>query len=755
MEKPNLDLLPVDPGGIPVELKARDQWVVWKIEYRDEKPTKVPHDPFTRGRAKSTDPTTWRTFLEAFAEYKLGDWDGIGYVFSKDDPYVGIDLDHCHEAGEPQPWTADQRAKSKWSADFPDPVDIIKACGTYAEVSPSGTGVKIIGRAKLPGTGRKRGDFEAYDQGRYFTVTGAALNGQSVADCQAAVDRLYLGCKSRQESAPTTTPSTSAEPSIDGYAPNVDEVVVKASNCKAKAKFQRLYHDGDTGEYPSPSEADAALAGMLAFWCGPRPDLIEQVMRQSKLVRDKWDREDYLPRTIKTALEGCTDFYDWEKGVGDDADGDPGMIKTLADAICTDNHFAQDGGGKLYRFVGGVYKRQAENFVKARVKKLLIDRGEDKKWSSRLASEVVEFNRVDAPELWDRPPQDVLNVENGLLKVAGRELNEHDPAYLSTVQLPVKYDPTAKCPCVEDFVSQTFPGDAYDLAWELIAWLMLPDTAIQKAVLLTGEGANGKSIYLNMLTVFLGRSNVSGVSLHKLEDDKFAVARLIGKLANICPDLPSTHLQSTSTFKAITGGDAMPAEYKFKDSFEFTPFARLVFSANHPPQSGDGSYAFFRRWLVIPFTRTFEPHEQIPRDVLDEMLTRPGELSGMLNKALDALERLNTQRAFSEPESVKAAWTDFHATTDPLAVWLDRFTVDAPDASVPKATLRVAYNADAEQHARPRMDNKAFGAAFKRLRPAVFDCQRTVNHKVVWCYGGIGLLHSDEKDFTRFTQFTQ
>ena len=268
---------------------------------------------------------------------------------------------------------------------------------------------------------------------------------------------------------------------------------------------------------------------------------------------------------------------------------------------------------------------------------------------------------------------------------------------------------------------------------------MLPNTAIQKAVLLTGEGANGKSVYLNMVTVFLGKANVAGVSLHKLEDDKFAGARLIGKLANICSDLPSTHLQSTSTFKAITGGDAMPAEYKFKDSFEFTPFARLVFSANHPPKSSDGSHAFFRRWLVIPFNRTFEPHEQVPRNVLDGMLTKPEELSGVLNKALDALERLTAQSGFSEPESVREAWTDFHATTDPLAVWMDQFTIDHPDAYVTCATLRDAYNADAARDGRPSMGKTAFGRSVKRLRPAVRDTRRTVSSGRQWCYEGIGL----------------
>src|SRR5579872_1354395 len=161
------------------------------------------------------------------------------------------------------------------------------------------------------------------------------------------------------------------------------------------------------------------------------------------------------------------------------------------------------------------------------------------------------------------------------------------------------------------------------------------------------------------------------VSLHKLENDRFSAARLIGKLSNICPDLPGTDLTSTSVFKAVTGGDTMMAEYKFKDSFEFVPYSRLIFSANHPPKSQDASSAFFRRWIVVPFDRTFadgDP-ETIPSDKLDAILSDPAELSGVLNKALEALAAIRT-RGLSESDSSRRATDEFRQATDPIAVWL-------------------------------------------------------------------------------------
>ena len=197
-----------------------------------------------------------------------------------------------------------------------------------------------------------------------------------------------------------------------------------------------------------------------------------------------------------------------------------------------------------------------------------------KQWSSRLSNEVVEYISVDAPELWESLPTDAINLKNGILRVTDRELLPHSPDHLSSIQLPVKYDADAECPAIIKFVRQIFPKDAVELAFETVAWLMLLHAHIQKAMLILGEGGEGKSTWLNLIMTFLGKSNVSTMPLKKLESDRFAVARLVGKLANICPDLPSRDLEGTSVFKSIIGGDIITGECKFKESFDFLPSAR-------------------------------------------------------------------------------------------------------------------------------------------------------------------------------------
>jgi P4 family phage/plasmid primase-like protien len=426
-------------------------------------------------------------------------------------------------------------------------------------------------------------------------------------------------------------------------------------------------------------------------------------------------------------------------------DEEAGLTKGLASAITANEHFAQDRGKLLYHFEDGVYRPTGERFIEKQVKALCEDWQITKSWSPELANRVYQWIRVDAPELWEQPPLDILNVRNGLLNVTNRSLLPHSPSHLSAVQIAVTFDPQATCQEIDKFICDVFPDDSRHLPYEVAAWLMLPDTSIQKAILTLGEGANGKSVWLSLLLGFLGRENVSTLSLHRIEADKFAAARLVGKLCNIGTDLPTAALAGTSMFKALTGGDTITAERKFESSFEFRPFARLMFSANSAPRSEDATHGFFRRWLVIPFNRTFDEADPntVPRAVLDARLSQPGELSGMLNRALDALPAIRTGR-FTESDSTRAALDEFRRTTDPLAVWLDQCTLERPDAVIAKDKLRSVYSQVCQDNGRPIMGDVQFSGALKRLRPKVEPAKRRVDGKLTPVYVGLGLVTQDQ-----------
>jgi putative DNA primase/helicase len=160
----------VDPPitrNIPEELTERTQWVCWRSEMRDGKPTKVPYNPEDGQKAATNNSMTWSTFEDALEAYEAseGRYSGIGFVFSSGDPYTGIDLDRCRN-----PKTGDI---APWAQEF-----IAAASGEgYVEVSPSGKGVHIIveGVVSSAGGGMRKGNVEMYCRGRFFTVTGRTL----------------------------------------------------------------------------------------------------------------------------------------------------------------------------------------------------------------------------------------------------------------------------------------------------------------------------------------------------------------------------------------------------------------------------------------------------------------------------------------------------------------------------------------------------------------------------------------------------
>ena len=268
------------------------------------------------------------------------------------------------------------------------------------------------------------------------------------------------------------------------------------------------------------------------------------------------------------------------------------------------------------------------------------------------------------------------------------------------------------------------------------------------ATLLVGEGGTGKSTFLKYIRRFLGRRLVSAVPLQQLESNRFATSRLVGKLANIYADLPDTHLETTSVFRAITGGDTIPGEFKYKDGFDFEPFCRLLFSANHYPRSADASSAFFERWIPLPFDQKFRDTEQeLNQDELLASMMTKVELSGALNMALEGLGRFSARgNRFEVPPSVRSALREFRATTDPLAVWLDRHILQSVDAVVPKDDLLNAYNTAAKREGYQVKNRTSFGREIKKLRPDLFndrtEAQRTVANALKRVWTGVGLVES-------------
>jgi P4 family phage/plasmid primase-like protien len=416
------------------------------------------------------------------------------------------------------------------------------------------------------------------------------------------------------------------------------------------------------------------------------------------------------------------------------------LVRDLASLILASDFFARSPAGEIFRYERGVYAPGGEFFIRQQVKHLLLDHHKAEKWTRKLAREVTEFILLDTPELEATPSSDFINLENGILDIWTGALSPHSPKVLSTIRIPIAFDAHASCPRIEQFIEDVFPRDSTELAWEILGDLVTPDRSIQKAVCLVGEGGNGKGVFAQVAVRFVGPNNVSHLSLQKLEKDRFAVAGLYQKLANICTDLPSERLEDSSLFKAITGCDRITGEFKYQHAFQFTPFARLIFSANHLPTSRDASAAFFDRWLVIPFEKRFRgTSREIPRQTLDANLSSSREISGALNRALPALRKIRREARFTETHSTREQWKEFQRATSPLGLWLETETVSTGSAMVAQDQLHAAYALACMKADQPIVTKQMFGRTLKRIRPGLREAQRTIGGRKRWVYLGIGM----------------
>lgn len=255
------------------------QWVAWA--YQGKK--KVPINPHTLNPAKTNDPSTWSTYEHA--SQVAGEHSGVGFVFHSNDPFTGVDLDHCvdPQTGEISLWAS----------------EIVEQLDSYTEVSPSGTGMKIWVRGEKPGTKCRTGNVEVYDQERFFTFTGNVVRDVEVADRQHELNQLY-----KNLFPDVDKPQPQANPS------GQDEHLLAVARNERGGEFARLYDAGDTSKYGSASSADYRLCVKLVFYFGDDPERIERLFSGSALAsRKKWARADYRSGTITAAIRSTSARY--------------------------------------------------------------------------------------------------------------------------------------------------------------------------------------------------------------------------------------------------------------------------------------------------------------------------------------------------------------------------------------------------------------------------------------------------------------
>ncbi|WP_088311693.1 phage/plasmid primase, P4 family [Bacillus cereus] len=686
---------PYNFNEIPAELKALPQWILWKFETRNGKQTKVPCQ-VTGEMAQANNRRTWSTFATAVKFYLEGDYDGIGFVFSRQDNYIGIDIDKCVTDGKTNTFAT----------------EIINTLDSYTEFSPSGNGIHIIIKGSLPqsvlGTGRKntKHGLEIYSYGRFFTFTGNRENSNDVYD--------------RTDELAEVFEQYFDDSDIQGRV-NLAEFEKDEIKISNEALWERMFRSKNGDEIRSMyngnlinddhSATDLALCNHLAFWTGKSATRMDAMFRETSLIRDKWDvihfsdtNETYGERTIGVAISSTSTTILDNKQQFEEFSFDfihEDVAEVVEDKPKRKFKLTEMGNaeriayeyGHVIKFINDIgwfiwdgkrWKVDTKKEIERITAKVLrsLSKSDDEaeaKWSRMCERRNIRMNSIkDLMPLVPGERTDfdrhkfLFNVENGIVDLKTGKLLQHDRELGLTKITNISFDENAKCPEWLKFLDQIFLGDQalVEYMQRLIGYSLTGDISEQIMMFLVGGGSNGKSTFINTIKDLMGdygKQAKSDTFIKKKETGaNNDIARLVGSRFVSAIESEEGEKLADSFVKQITGGEPVLARFLRQEFFEFIPEFKVFFTTNHKPIIGGLDEGIWRRVKLIPFNLSLPAHKRDKR--LPEKLSL--EMPGILNWAIEGCMKWQ-QDGLKEPKVVAEATGKYKDDMDILAPFLD------------------------------------------------------------------------------------
>lgn len=328
-----------------------------------------------------------------------------------------------------------------------------------------------------------------------------------------------------------------------------------------------------------------------------------------------------------------------------------------------DNHNYVSYGGKMYTYEKGLYIEDDDVIARRMIDKL-------PSLKKREITEVMDNLKLKVKkDVPNRYPL-IINFRNGMYDLDKQELISHNPDIFSLNQLNCTYNPDAYCDAVDKMLNRVSCNNKQirNLLEELLGYILIGDCRYQKSFILLGEGANGKSAFLEMIINWLGIENCSSLALEDLSE-RFRTSQLVGKIVNIGDDSGADLLKNTAVFKKLVTGDPLTVEYKHGQPFSFINNAKMIFSANNLPPSTDKSDGFMRRVIIVPFNAKFTPNSPDYDPLITQKVATEEAKSYILNLAIKSAQKL-IQRGYIEiPNEVKQESFKYEMSNNNVLSW--------------------------------------------------------------------------------------
>lgn len=734
-------------SNIPDELKQLDNWCVWKFENRNGKRTKIPFNAATGEFAKSNDKSTWSSYETAVNAEGV---DGIGFFFEP--PYLGVDIDDID----------DDLHRFKQGDKLDNIVsEFNEAFKSYTEVSPSGNGLHIIVKGKIPGNRRRKGNIEMYDSGRFFTMTGKNIGKyKDVTEVSEQVFKIIYN--------KYLPDNTIKYPTTNNYQENIHnlseiDVINEIYNSKQAKLFDDLMKGNYEPYYTSHSEADMALANILAFWCAKDYSQMDSIFRQSNLYRDKWDEKrknsTYGEQTLFKAINEVNNIYTPKQ----EKEENPlrYALSHIFDAEKKDKEYpirSYDDTGNADRFIdryGHLYKHSyiTNKFYiydgqkwkvddRGAIRKLIDEMIENIKNEKVLHSEDVTeeeareafqkyykktrgtqskknimnelmHRKTVTPDEFDNDDM-LLNVANGYVDLTSRELYKHDINRMFSQIANTDYSEKMQPSVWLDFLNDIFAGDKEVIRYiqKALGYSLTGSTREQIMFILFGKGRNGKSIFVETIAEILGdySNNMQAKSLMVQKNDNVNtdIARL-SKARFVTSSEPNEGFRfDEGLIKQLTGGDKVTARFLYAEEFEYTPKFKIWVSTNHKPIIRGTDDGIWRRLVLIPFDVQI-PEEKVDKDLKYKLLREaPAILNWMAEGAY-----MWMREGLELPEKLKDAGQTYRTEMDVVEQFIQEKCKRAEDVRETGKALYEEYKKWADENNEYKMDKNKFGKKLK------------------------------------------
>jgi len=708
------------------DLKSQRRWVCYKSAG-----DKAPLNARTGRNAKTTEPATWSTYAEALSAVERHGFAGVGLVFTGDDGLVGIDLDGCLIKVD------DGYQRSKLAK------HIMELAPSYTEVSPSGTGLHIIGTGVLAQAIKatiKDGKVEVYNSVRYFTFTEDRVEGTplEVCDIQHAINEIAdLVAEERDQAWTKPAPFAVATSSDDEHlayvyqtwtdrAVGIMHSASQGNRHNSRVKAGRLMGGAlsalRSAGYPVMSDDDA----VALIYDALIPDEGEQ-RKERKAIEDGityglqtpltiWERRARVEPPPPMAVASADHVLDInapadrrEYHLTDLGNGQR-MVDATTGRLCYVDKWKQwlvwDGRRWARGDDAGV--AMLAHKVALSIYDDISKQPDDKrkeyiKWatnseSSQRLDAMVKTARpylTKSHDVFDRHPH-LLVVANGVVNLRTGDVSPFDASQYITRTVDIPYDPQAQCPQWLAFLDRIFEGNVELIRFLNVAIGYTLTGSVDEHCLffLYGTGANGKSTFLEALRMVMGDYYVTTSIEAMLASDATGsgatpyVAAMAGMRMAMASEMPEGRRFNESLIKDITGGGTITARHLYGDPFQFEPSHTMWISGNHRPRITGTDEGIWRRLRLIPFNAIILEAERRPMaDVLDEFRA---ELPGILRWAIDGAV---TWYGWGLPKSqtVETATMEYRGDEDIVARFIAEQCVTGRTMQVLKHKLLEAW----------------------------------------------------------------